>query len=44
MVISRGKKMRMFSQVQRSRARKPGEGIINKVVVNMKKQSLAIED
>lgn len=37
-------KMRMWSQVQRGRAKKPGEGIINEVFVNMKKQSLAIED
>ena len=31
-------------QVQHGRAKKPGEGMINKVFVNMKKQSLAIED
>ena len=37
-------KMRTWSQVQRGRAKKPGEGIIKEVFVNMKKQSLAIED
>ena len=37
-------KMRTWSQVQRGRAKKPGEGIINEVFINMKKQSLALED
>ena len=37
-------KMRTWSQVQRGRAKKPSEWIINEVFVNMKKQSLAIED
>ncbi|KAL9977351.1 hypothetical protein ACROYT_G014743 [Oculina patagonica] len=37
-------KIKTWSQVQRGRAKKPGEGIINEAFVNMKKQSLAIED
>ena len=38
-------KMRTWSQVQRGRAKKPVEGIVDDdVFVNMKKQSLAIED
>ena len=37
-------KMRTWSQVQCGRAKTPGKGIINEVFINMKKQSLAIED
>ena len=38
-------KMRTWSRVQRGRAKKPVEGIVDdEVFVNMKKQSLAIED
>ena len=37
-------KMRMSSQLQRDRAKKPRGGIINAVFINVQKQSLAIED